>query len=241
MKKLVLTFILLTLFSGKHLYSQTFNFERTSPEYVYLSPDSIEVKSHYKITNNLNVVDSLRFIRIAKNLPVGIVSGICDLRVCWGENTTVSVSGWPPGVSQDNIYVYFIDTMGSASGQGTVTYRAERVLNPSEFKVVTFGVTTFPIGIQQISTIVKDFTLSQNYPNPFNPATNIEFSIPKSEYVILKVYDILGREVRQLVSQNLTAGEYKVDFDAKGLSSGMYYYSLRAGENVSVKKMVLVK
>jgi hypothetical protein len=120
--------------------------------------------------------------------------------------------------------------------------RAELVSNPSQFIELDFRINTSQtIGITQINSLAKEFTLGQNYPNPFNPVTNINFSIPKSEFVSLRVYDILGREVKALVSQSLTAGEYEVNFDASGLSSGMYYYSLRAGDNVSVKKMVLVK
>ena len=101
--------------------------------------------------------------------------------------------------------------------------------------------TPTAIGIQQISSIVKEFSLAQNYPNPFNPNTKINFSIPKGDHVSLRVYDMLGREVAVLVNGLLTAGEYQADFNAKGLSSGMYYYSLRSGDYVDVKKMVLVK
>jgi hypothetical protein len=135
--------------------------------------------------------------------------------------------------------IYFTDTIGTASGQGTVTYRAEEFQTVRKYYCYIW-CNHLPDRYSAISSIVKDFS-NQNYPNPFNPVTNIEFAVDKNDFVLLKIYDILGREVKSLVSQNLTAGEYKVDFDAKGLSSGMYYYSLRAGENISVKKMVLVK
>jgi hypothetical protein len=83
--------------------------------------------------------------------------------------------------------------------------------------------------------------LHQNYPNPFNPRTNIEFSIPKSEFVTLKVYNILGEEVAVLVSERLAAGRYKYEWDASRLASGIYLYQLEAAGFVETKKMVLVR
>ncbi len=89
--------------------------------------------------------------------------------------------------------------------------------------------------------IPTSFSLFQNYPNPFNPSTNIKFVIPKSSFVNLKVYDILGREIVTLVNEEKTAGNYKVTFDAKNLASGIYFYRLKAGNYISVKKMILLK
>ena len=104
---------------------------------------------------------------------------------------------------------------------------------------------TPPTSIQQTSSVVEGFTLAQNYPNPFNPSTKINFSIPKSGYVSLKVYDILGNEVSNLVSQDLTTGSYTVDFNAaengNALSSGVYFYRLSTSGFSEVKKMYLVK
>jgi hypothetical protein len=85
------------------------------------------------------------------------------------------------------------------------------------------------------------FRLYQNYPNPFNPTTTIEFSIPKSEFVTLKVYNILGEEVAMLVSERLSAGKYKYDWDAGDLTSGVYLYRIQAGDYVESKKMVLLR
>ena len=87
----------------------------------------------------------------------------------------------------------------------------------------------------------QTFSLAQNYPNPFNPSTSIEFSLPKSEYVELKVYNILGKEVSTLVSKKLNQGNHNYQFDGKDLASGIYYYQLVAGEFQDVKKMILLK
>ncbi len=85
------------------------------------------------------------------------------------------------------------------------------------------------------------YNLSQNYPNPFNPSTTIEFSLPKSEIVELKVYNILGKEVTTLVSNKLNSGNHKYQFDGKNLASGVYYYRLVAGDFREVKKMILLR
>ncbi len=101
----------------------------------------------------------------------------------------------------------------------------------------------------------KEFRLEQNYPNPFNPTTTIEYTVPTSPFnpspyqgegnrerlITLKVFDILGREVTTLVNEEKPAGNYEIEFGGSNISSGMYFYELRAGEYVSTKKMMLIK
>ena len=83
--------------------------------------------------------------------------------------------------------------------------------------------------------------MSQNYPNPFNPVTHLEFGIPELEFVSLKVYDVLGNEIKILVNENKSPGTYSFEFDGSNLPSGIYYYKLSAGEFSEVKKMTLLK
>ncbi len=97
-----------------------------------------------------------------------------------------------------------------------------------------------PIGIISNSTPVA-YSLSQNYPNPFNPSTKIDFSIAKSMSVRIIIYDVLGRAVRTLLDEKRQAGSYSVEFDAKNLSSGVYFYKLTSGDYADVKKMVIIK
>jgi hypothetical protein len=111
--------------------------------------------------------------------------------------------------------------------------------SPTYQALLWFGVA---VGVEKEDNVIpKTFSLSQNYPNPFNPSTSIKFSIPEASDVVLKVYDILGSEVAVLVNEKIEAGNYTVDFDASQFASGMYIYSIKAGEfNVS-KKMMLLK
>ncbi len=106
----------------------------------------------------------------------------------------------------------------------------------------TFGTTS----VRREELTVNRFDLRQNYPNPFNPTTTIEYSIPNvgtahELSVHLIVYDILGREVATLVNEKQTAGAYSVIFNANGLTSGVYFYRLKAGNYSAIKKMILLK
>lgn len=106
----------------------------------------------------------------------------------------------------------------------------------------TWVTINFNVGINNISSEIPErFKLNQNYPNPFNPSTKINFQIPKSDFVTLRVYDVTGKEISSLVNQQLSAGTYEVDFDASSLASGVYYYKLTSGKFSEVKKMMLVK
>jgi len=103
-----------------------------------------------------------------------------------------------------------------------------------------FGTIT-KVLVAYNSEIPEKFELLQNYPNPFNPSTYIEYRLPEKVYVTLKVYDVLGREVATLVDGEQDVGSYRVRFENSKISSGVYFYVLRAGKFVDVKKMMLLK
>jgi hypothetical protein len=88
---------------------------------------------------------------------------------------------------------------------------------------------------------VSTYALDQNYPNPFNPNTAIRFSIAKSEFVVLTLYDVVGHEVETLVARQLPAGNYEITFDAGKHPSGVYLYCMRAGEFTQARTMMLIK
>lgn len=102
----------------------------------------------------------------------------------------------------------------------------------------TWNFTT--ISLPSIS-LPTEFQLYQNYPNPFNPGTKIRYDLPETEHVVLKVFDILGREVVTLVNEEKPAGSYFVKYYGKNLSCGIYFYKIQAGDYSSVKKMILIK
>lgn len=96
-------------------------------------------------------------------------------------------------------------------------------------------------GIEDENTSPVGYFLNQNYPNPFNPSTEISFSLAKSSFVTLEVYNSLGQKVAALINDKMNPGSYKVKFNASNLSSGIYYYKIQAGEFHSVKKMLLLQ
>ena len=107
-----------------------------------------------------------------------------------------------------------------------------------------------PASAEQINNVVpQKFQLEQNYPNPCNPSTTIRYAIPEASFVVIKIYDLLGKEVATLVNEEQPIGSYEVEFDAAGLSSGMYFYKLQtdnpstnSGQGfIETKKMILTK
>ena len=137
---------------------------------------------------------------------------------------------------------------------GNYTVMATKVEYQSETKSMVFNTSngmqsSVNFTLNKLITDVEEkeditptkFELSQNYPNPFNPSTIISYSVPTSGYVSLKVYDILGNEVSELVSENKSPGNYSVEFNADDLSSGIYFYSLQSRNFNQVRKMMLIK
>lgn len=159
---------------------------------------------------------------------------------------TTTLSGQP---SYTGIQSWVVDQINLAAYTGqTVRIRFNYICDSGEpgdgfffddFKVINYLVST---GVTQIGTEVPEkFSLSQNYPNPFNPTTKIHYSLPKAGFVTMKIYDVTGKIIANLVSQNQNAGRYSVDFIANDFPSGTYFYKLEAGEYNEVKRMVLVK
>jgi hypothetical protein len=116
------------------------------------------------------------------------------------------------------------------------------VTSTSNIDSINFHLYRVPVGIKKISEIIPaEYKLFQNYPNPLNPSTNIKYQITNNKLVTLKIYDILGKEVADLVNEKQSPGEYEVTFDGSGLSSGIYFYKLTAGDFKATKRFVLVK
>ena len=134
--------------------------------------------------------------------------------------------------------------------------RKAEILRSLPYDSLAFGTLSYPITDVEYegTTVATNFKLEQNYPNPFNLSTKIKFTIPtppesspllkgrtEEGFVTLKVYDILGNEIVTLVNEELSPGEYEVEFNAKNLPSGIYFYKLNAGDFVQTKKMILMK
>ncbi|NIR49148.1 T9SS type A sorting domain-containing protein [candidate division KSB1 bacterium] len=108
------------------------------------------------------------------------------------------------------------------------------------FWYTTFGLITSVEQVEE-AQLPTEFRLEQNYPNPFNPTTTIQFSVPKTSSVSIKLYDILGRRVATLVDDEYQVGIYNISFDASDLASGVYVYRIQADGFVATRKLMLLK
>ncbi len=110
-----------------------------------------------------------------------------------------------------------------------------------DFSIKNTGIIANSVGISNNEGTVTEYSLAQNYPNPFNPVTNITFSLPKQDFVTLKVYNVLGKEVAVLANGVKASGIYNITFDASSLSSGVYFYKLETSSFSDVKRLVVTK
>jgi hypothetical protein len=198
--------------------------------------------SHPKMDSIVATADSIEIKAVVKTK-----SGIANASVYWTADTTSgfttvpmqfisgdTAAGYiPPQFDETEIFYYISAT--SNSGR-TVT---KPLVAPDGY--YKFEVDNNVTSIANLNLNPVEFYLSQNYPNPFNPATNLEFRIPKSGFVSLQVYDILGNEVATLVNEERTAGNYEIRFDASSLTSGVYFYRLSVDNFVGIKKMTLLR
>ena len=144
-------------------------------------------------------------------------------------------------VPQNGSYTDTVRFFANAVGvfQGLLILKSDATNNPID-TVVILGTGGEVLSVSE-QPLPKAFSLSQNYPNPFNPSTIINYQLPKSNHVTLRLYDAIGREVATLVDEYKQAGSYDVQFNAARLSSGVYFYRIEAGNYVDMKKMLLMK
>jgi hypothetical protein len=175
------------------------------------------------------------------------VSGT-DVVLHWSTATETNNSGFSVERSKDN---FSFEQVGFVPGFGTTT----EVMNYSftdnspgdgnyyyRLKQIDYdGSYNYSQVVEVILELPLVFSLEQNYPNPFNPSTTIKFSIPATEFVNLKVYDVMGNVVAELINEEKSAGSHSVEFNASNLASGTYFYKLQAGNMNEVRKMLLLK
>ncbi len=146
-----------------------------------------------------------------------------------GSNTTNSTQQNPANIVFSTPGTYQVSLIAS-NGSGSDTLIKQCYIN-----VVTVS------GVVNNGEAPESFSLSQNYPNPFNPTTNINYNLPNSNFVTLKVYDAVGNEIETLVNEKQNAGSYSVTFNASNYPSGVYFYKLVTEKFSETRKMVLVK
>jgi hypothetical protein len=207
-----------------------------------VSPSSNSVYTYFRNTSFSNLINSFAY----------------DMRAPYDENST--------GKS----WKFYVRTQGSGqvtlSWKNILENIPQEILTEYSFILTGFGIPSsldmeasnqfsfnsadgenYEFTINSVVTSLEDevipykFTLDQNYPNPFNPITNISYEVPEDGFVSLLVYDLLGNEIQELVSENQKAGRYNIQFNGSQLSTGVYFYKLLINDKKAVKKMVLLK
>jgi hypothetical protein len=191
-------------------------------------------------------------------IPVELTSFTADYNdseviLSWSTATELNNQGFEVERTDNSkiTELQYWERIGSVQGTGTSTVPVEYSFAD---KKITTGKYNYRLkqldfnGNFQYSNVIEievnkkfNYSLEQNYPNPFNPTTSIQYAIASKQFVLLKVYDVLGNEVVTLVNENKPAGNYNVIFDASKLSSGVYFYTLRTGEFSKTNKMILTR
>ena len=176
----------------------------------------------------------------------GVSAGNSDLRVAYSTDNRATWltlhDNYPDVTALNAVPKYLMSDTMAANG-----IKLTKDVNSIYFTIARLKGTTTntlvagPSSVRVDAPKVQNFQLKQNYPNPFNPSTVINYQLPDNNFVTLKVYDVIGNEVATLVNEYTPAGTYEVRFNASKLTSGVYYYQLRAGSFVQTNKMLLVK
>jgi hypothetical protein len=180
-------------------------------------------------------------------LDDGVAAGNTNLRVAYSTDSQVTWTGMTQNVPHTTnldtlpklIYpdsllpAYSLDTAASNPG---IYVALARVTGTTENTLETGSSS-----VEQLKGLPPSFMMSQNYPNPFNPVTSIEYGLLRQSHTSIQIFNILGKLVRTLVNEQQPAGVYRLSFDASGLTSGVYFYTIRAGDFSQTKRMLLVK
>jgi hypothetical protein len=126
-------------------------------------------------------------------------------------------------------------------GQGAIAMLPDDILQVDPKQWILMAPPSIITSVEDGLSKGQDYQLEQNYPNPFNHSTTIRYSIPSSQYVTLKVFDIYGNEVASLINAEQSSGNHEILFDGSKLANGTYFYRLQADELVQTKRMVLIK
>ena len=217
------------------------NYVRTIP-FAITDNSRFFYSVQYGITDSAEVVNSLtvndvvsfrvELVDEATNVALGMFDNVSFTKQQALPYENISYQVATEGIGNRTVYLRLVTTategcsFSLANLLDNQNIIAKRAINQISFKS---------------AAVIKEYALAQNYPNPFNPTTTITYQLPKSGSVTLKIFDMLGNEVKTLVNEQKEMGRYTVQFDASSLASGMYVYQLRVNDYTSTKKMMLLK
>jgi len=211
----------LTNYDVRDIYSDGTNLYAGTYGGVFISTNSGQ---NWTAINGGLTLSAYRIIKSNQNLFAATTTGIF-LSTNNGTNWILKNQGFTTVPLVNLVYIKDNLIFAGTSGQSVWSRLYSEIIN-----------------INKISEIIpSEYNLLQNYPNPFNPSTKIKFDIARKEQVIISVFDISGRKITDLANENLSPGTYEVTFNGENLSSGIYYYTITAGNYRETKKMTLIK
>jgi len=208
--------------------------------------DRKELKGYFKSIANSNNIHKAKLKKIVADLDLNddlFYSAISNY------NNAISISNSYDGINARFAKLFAYANVKNDIDSARILLSELRQLNLTEDEFLMklqmadnlLSEKRFIKSSQTVEPVVNSYDIAQNYPNPFNPTTTIRYQIPEDGMVTLKVYDILGREVKTLVNDFKTKGRYEVTFDASNLASGLYIYEITSGDYKASKKMTLIK
>jgi hypothetical protein len=224
----------------------TYSFKFDATDHFSQTINNVVVSSYNSLTNlNVELVPSIIPVELtAFNASVDKNEVVLD----WTTATELNNLGFE--IQRKSVEGEF-ETIGFVNGKGTTTEVNNYSFTDSKVDAGNYsyrlmqkdfdGTFAYSQEVEVEVSLPLEYSLEQNYPNPFNPSTMIRFNLPLSGNVLLKVYDILGNEVATLINEHKEPGNYSIEFNASGLSSGIYFYQLVADNFISTKKMILLQ
>ncbi|HUI29146.1 MAG TPA: alpha-amylase family glycosyl hydrolase [Candidatus Acidoferrales bacterium] len=191
------------------------------------------------LTVNTTAADTVfAFARVSDTLPAIVAANLTGGRATFA----LSIDSTTFNMAQSRSY-YLNDLMSGSiyPVSRTTIGNFTMTLAPYQTAVMILADTAFVTSVQEPPNIATKYELLQNYPNPFNPSTIISYQLPVAGHVTLKVYDVLGREVKTLVDEAKQPGRYEIRFDGSRLASGVYFYVLKTNTFFQAKKMLMIK
>lgn len=218
----------------------------TTAQTITIIPDFPSART----AGSVNYYDNINFGDVVVPVELTSFSGLAvpeGAKIIWTTASEKNNQGFEIQRSTDNhsfVNIAFVDGKGSTTERSEYSYIDKDASGKTYYRLrqVDFdGTSVYTNSIEVNSYKGLSYELAQNYPNPFNPSTTIRYAIPDNNFVSVKVFDVLGNEVSSLVNEQKEAGQYEINFNAASLSSGVYYYSITAGNFTASKKFILMK
>jgi len=236
----ILTFLILILFIVPGNIVAQNDIEVIVHETTLTDTIGSEMIFDFEVINISNAEQTVFVVRTIDDLPPNWTSSLCFGENCFAPfvDSVATDSTLSP---EDTLIASLHVTAWMNAGTANVQIQVGTLHDPDNRRVIDYTAIVIPSSVENEGEQPNEYFLAQNYPNPFNPSTNIKFGLNEAGFVSLKIYDVLGNEVADLVNEYKSAGNYKVSFESNSLSSGIYIYRLVTNNFSNTRKMILEK